>query len=115
LEKELAASEDVGELRLELGKDEDKLFAEVSDVFGQDDSVDNSLHLDDDVIQQQEGNSPANEIIDEASEVVMLTMLMSVNVRQQSVPHKRSREEDDDDDVEGMTGKLVCIDQPHLM
>jgi len=40
LEKEMAASENVEELRLDLSKDEDeKLFAEVSDVFGRDDNT----------------------------------------------------------------------------
>ena len=37
MEKEMAASENVEDLRLELSKDEDeKLFAEVTDVFGGD-------------------------------------------------------------------------------
>ena len=40
MEKEMAASGNVEDLRLELSKDEDdKLFAEVSDVFGGDDTV----------------------------------------------------------------------------
>ena len=39
LEKEMAASGNVEDLRLELSKDEDKLFAEVSDVFGRDDTA----------------------------------------------------------------------------
>ena len=40
MEKEMAAGENVEDLRLELSKDEDdKLFAEVSDVFGGDDTM----------------------------------------------------------------------------
>ena len=40
MEKEMAASGNVEDLRLELSKDEDdKLFAEVSDVFGGNDTV----------------------------------------------------------------------------
>ena len=73
LEKELAASEDVGELRLELGKDEDKLFAEVSDVFGQDDSVNSSLHLDEDAHQHEE-NSPTNQIIEDEDDTEVVTL-----------------------------------------
>ena len=76
MEKELAASEDVGELRLELGKDEDKLFAEVSDVFGQDDSVDNSLHLDEDPHSHEE-NSPVKDVVEDNTEVVILPLACS--------------------------------------
>ena len=40
MEKEMAASENVEDLRLELSKDEDeRLFAEVSDVFGGEDAT----------------------------------------------------------------------------
>ena len=56
MEKEMAASENVEDLRLELSKEEDeKLFAEVSDVFGGDDTTTTSA------IDEQEHSHDVDE------------------------------------------------------
>ena len=100
LEKEMAASENVEDLRLELSKDEDeKLFPEVSDVFGKDDTstvaaageqeynhnIDESLPV--------EANSP--DEVDTGYIVVCIIVYVHQDIT--VVGHKRPREEDDED------------------
>lgn len=55
----MAASENVEDLRLELSKDEDdKLFAEVSDVFGRDDATTTSAISEQEYSHNIDNSSP---------------------------------------------------------
>lgn len=64
----MAASENVEDLRLELSKDEDeKLFAEVSDVFGRDDTTAMPVTDEQEYAHNTDKNSPVevNDSLDE--------------------------------------------------
>lgn len=78
LEKEMAASENVEDLRLELSKDEDeKLFPEVSDVFGKDNTT--TLSATDDLeYRHHVDESPVIDLADEVTSTVSFYVTVCV-------------------------------------
>lgn len=97
----MAASENVEDLRLELSKDEDeKLFPEVSDVFGKDDGTTISATGEEEYGHNVDESSPVRTN-DSPDEVTTECCWMLWHICSQDtaiVSHKRTREEESEDD-----------------
>lgn len=96
----MAASENVEDLRLELSKDEDeKLFPEVSDVFGKDDAGTVAATGEEEYSHNIDESSPveANSPDEVNTGRIVVRVIVYFHQDIAVVSHKRPREEDSED------------------